>query len=515
MSTGVAVAASNHLAAGAGVQLAESGGNAVDAALAAILVSMVCEPGICSPAGGAFVTVALADGSPPTTVDGNVEMPGRGLPPEAFGRGLREVTTEYGGGLTMTVGHGSVATPGALAALDLAHRRYGRVPWRDVVAPAVTAAREGFPLGSASAFYLGYVHETVYGWHAESRAALRHPDGRLVDAGEVVRIPCLADSLQLIADEGSDALYRGDLAARIAADMAEHGGLLTAVDLAAYRPVTRPALPVRYGAWQLTTNPPPAIGGTVLAAMLTLLDGRAHEPRRPADAAELAAVQEAVLAYRLEHLDVTDDRMAACQRLLDQVGADGLAALGGAPSTVHVSVVDAEGSACAVTSSAGYGSGVMTPGTGLWLNNCLGEPELNRGGAHALAPGDRLPSNMAPTVGRTADGAVLAIGSPGADRITTALLQVLVGFAGAGLDLETAIARPRLHVRRLDGDAIVEYEHGLDVPPLPWPAHGRPPSMYFGGVGAALLGPDGTLHAAADPRRKSSAAVSAIKVDAH
>ncbi len=502
MANRVAVAASNPLAVDAALRLAQDGGNAVDAGLAAILVAMVCEPGICSPAGGAFVMVAPADGSAAVTVDGNVEMPGRGLPPEVFGRGLREVTTSYGGGLTMHIGHASVATPGALAALDAASRAYGRAPWREIVAPAVAAARDGFPLGSASAYYLGMVHDSVYDWHPGSQAAL-YDAGELRQAGDIMVVEHLADSLQLIAEEGAAALYTGDLAARIAADMAEYGGLLTAADLAAFRPVVRPALTVAYADWVFATNPPPSIGGTALAAMLTLM------AELPADdLAALAAVQDGVLGYRLAHLDVTEDRAAAAYRLLDLVGSGGLASLGGAASTVHVSVVDAEGGACAVTSSAGYGSGVMTPGTGLWLNNCLGEPELNRGGGHALDPGERLPSNMAPTVGRTTAGDVLAIGSPGADRITTALLQVLVGFAGAGLDLDAAIARPRLHVTRQNETTLVQYEDDLTLPDLPWPArsHG-PASMYFGGVGAALRTAAGDLHAAGDPRRNSAAAV--------
>lgn len=509
MTTRIAIAASNRLAADAGLRLAESGGNAVDAAVAALLVAIVCEPGVCSPAGGAFVTVAPADGSAPMTVDGNVEMPGRGLPAAAFGVGMREVTTQYGGGLTMTVGHGSVATPGALAALDLAHRTYGVAPWAEVAAPAVEAARAGFPLGAASAYYLGLVHTTVYGWHPDSWAALHDSDGRLLEAGATVRIEHLAESLQLIADEGAAALYSGELAEKITADMAEHGGLLTARDLASYRPVQRPALEVSYGSWEFGTNPPPAIGGVVLAAMLTLLGGRPSSAGAPADLAELVAIQEAVLHYRLEHLDVTADRVGAGRRLLDLVGADGRAALAGPASTVHVSVVDSAGTACAITSSAGYGSGVMTPGTGLWLNNCLGEPELNRAGPHALAPGERLPSNMAPTVGRAADGAVLAIGTPGADRITTALVQVLAGFAGAGRDLPAAIAAPRLHVNLSGEGPVVEHEGDLRLPALPWPtkSHG-PASMYFGGVGAALRAAGGQLQAAADPRRDGCTAVS-------
>lgn len=509
MGTPIALAASNPLAIRAGLDVAEAGGNAVDVATTAMLVAMVCEPGICSPAGGAFVTVAPADGSAPVTVDGNVEMPGRGVPREEFDRGLREITMEYGGGVTTTIGHGSVATPGALAALDLAHQRYGKTPWAEVVAPAVTAARDGFPLGSASAYYLGFSGENIYGWHDDSRSALHDSGGRSLMAGDLVRIPNLADSLQLIADEGAQAFYRGDIAKLIADDMAHHGGLVTAADLEGYRAAPRPALAVRYGDWQLGINPAPSIGGPVLGAMLILMAGRPHGAWQRADVAMMIAVQEAVLRYRLEHLDVTEDRMAAAGRLLDLVGREGIAGLGGAASTVHISAVDAAGCACAVTASTGYGSGVMTPGTGLWLNNCLGEPELNRGGLHALPPGERLASNMAPTVGRSSTGGVLAIGSPGADRITTALLQVLAGFAGGGMDLATSVAYPRLHVRRGDGGPVVEHEDGIDFPPMPWltRSHGAS-SMYFGGVAAALRDSVGTLHAAADPRRDGCTAVS-------
>ena len=163
----------------------------------------------------------------------------------------------------------------------------------------------------------------------------------------------------------------------------------------------------------------------------------------------LVAIQRAVLDHRLDVLDLAEDLDAAGRELLAMVdrGWDPVANASG--STVHVSAVDADGIACAITASAGYGSGATVPGTGILLNNCLGEPELNRRGVHALPPGTRLGSNMAPSVGRHRDGSVLAIGSPGADRITTALLQVLGGYALGGLDLQAAVDSPRLHVRHL------------------------------------------------------------------
>ena len=440
----------------------------MDAGLAAVLVAMVCEPGVASLGGGAFVTLAPADGSPAVTVDGNVEMPGRGADPERFGAGVRGIVTEYGGGTSLGVGHGSVATPGALAAYGLVHERYGRVPWREIVAPVVEAARKGFPLGRISAEYLSYVHESVYGWQADSYAALHDQDGRLLGAGDIVHIPHLAESLEMIASDGPDAFYRGAIAERIAADMADHDGLLTTKDLAEYTADVRPALSTTLhsasGLWQLAINPPPAIGGVVLAAMLKLADTRA-----PDDIMHLIAVQDAVLRYPTGR---ARRRTRPHRRCDDAARHDRLRSSDREPaptsaSTVQVSTVDAEGAACSITSSAGYGSGVMTPGTGIWLNNCLGEQELNRRGLHALPPGERLASNMAPTVGRGPNGEVLAIGSPGADRITTALQQVITAFVDGGMSLAEAIAKPRLHVRRSAGRhgvSVVEYERDLDLP---------------------------------------------------
>ncbi|MEJ7757727.1 MAG: gamma-glutamyltransferase [Nocardioidaceae bacterium] len=444
------------------------------------------------------------------TVDGNVEMPGRGLPAERFGRGVRDVTCGYGGGVTMTVGHGSVATPGALAGLDLAHSRFGRAPWHEVVTPAVETARAGFPLGRASHHYLEYTHQTVFGVDLDSRAALHRGDGTLLDVGDIVKVEGLADTLELIASEGASVFYTGDLARCIAADMAANDGIMTFDDLASYQAVIRPALPVRVGDWELDTNPTPAVGGVVLAAMLALLDDRPRGAWQADDIVHLINVQRAVLAHRRERLDLASDRTEEAERLLELASRRDLARLNTAPNTVHISVVDEHGAACAVTSSAGYGSGVMAPGTGLWLNNCLGEQELNRHGLHRSPPGERLLSNMAPTVGRTANGAVLAAGSPGADRITTALAQVLAGIANGGLTLAEAIDHPRVHVRNAaTSDARVDFEADLDLPPVDLPTQSYPAqSMYFGGVSVAKREVDGTLCAAGDPRRTAAVAVS-------
>jgi gamma-glutamyltranspeptidase / glutathione hydrolase len=479
----LAVAAPNAAAADAAQEVARQGGNAVDAALAAALVAMVNEVGIVSVSSGGFVTVQPAGGRPAYTVDGWMDMPGRGLTTIEPSASTWDVSTAYGGGVDLTIGPGSVAVHGALAAFGDAHRRDGHLPWREIVGPAIEVARGGFPLTSASRYYLDFVHDDVFGWDPASRAALHGPGGEVTT--EQVVVPDLADSLELIADEGPGVLYDGELADLISRDVLDRGGLLTRADLAAYRAVVRPALVTRAGGWSLATTPPPSVGGVCVAAMLRLLlDARGGWD--PADTDLLVRVQRAVLGHRLDALDHAPDLVEAARAFLELVDRDHLAFLESG-STAHVSATDRSGEACAVTFSSGYGSGMIAKGTGIWLNNCLGEQELHPAGLYAAASGTRLLSNMTPTVARHDDGSTLAIGSPGADRITTAIVQVLGCFL-SGLSLQEAVDHPRVHVHRAGRpDEVVRHESEL--------------SMYFGGVGATLVDATGRLVAAGDPRR--------------
>ncbi len=499
MSTpGVAVASSTKAAADAGADVARAGGNAVDVAIAAAWVGATAEPGICAPGCGGFVTIWGPDDDP-VTIDGYIEMPGRGLPPERFGQGTREVRLEYGGGVSMHVGHGSVGTPGGPAALAIASERYGQVPWAIALEPAIQMARDGFELSPPARHYLEFSGTKVFGWHPDSRAALHHADGSLREIGERIHVDGLPDSLERIAVYGADDLYTGELGRAIAADMENNGGLLTATDLSAYRPVVRDALVGPVDDWTVATNPPPALGGVVIGAMLRLMGQRPSNPWTREDVEHLVEVQKAVLGFRRDHVDLREDIATAIAEMQAAFRS---------PSTVHTSAVDSRGLACSITLSAGYGSGVMVPGTGLWLNNCLGEIELNRRGLHSWPVGARLVSNMAPTVARGAGHKVLSIGSPGADRITTAILQVFVNHANAGMPLAEAIDHPRLHLEATDGGMRVAAEPGIptDLGGVPWRAMPEL-SMYFGGVGVAEWSPSGGLVAAADPRRSGGTAV--------
>jgi len=480
--------------------MVEAGGNAVDAAIAAVLVAMVTEPGVCALGGGGFITVWGPD-TEAVTIDGYMEMPGRGLAKDRFGGGGRTVTMQYGGDLTTIVGHGSVATPGGLEALSVASRRFGTAPWNALFEPVIEQVVRGFPLSAACSLYLDVSFEPVFGWHDTNRSILSH-DGKVLNEGDAVHIPDLADSLRHLASEGAADFYRGDLAAAIVADMADNGGLITAADLAEYQAVERRPLLATLDGWTIATNPGPAIGGAALCAMLRLVAGRTGDAWTEEVIGAVVNAQRSVLGYRRDYLDTAIDRNPGIRRLLELSAEGDWRRVLRSPSTVHVSAVDDEGHGCAITMSAGYGSGVISEGTGIWMNNSLGEIELNRQGYHALAPGARLVSNMAPTVGRSREGSVIAIGSPGADRITTAILSTLINFVTHDEDLSHSIEEPRIHVEFADDVPVVAYEPGREPAGIDFRTRAFDAKhMYFGGVSAAVWHPETGFQAAADSRR--------------
>lgn len=499
--TQVAVATTSQLAADAAAEIANAGGNAVDCAVAAALLTMNTEPGVCALAGSAFITIWPAE-SDAVTIDGNVAIPGFGNPEFDAESGIQAIHMEYGGGIETLVGAASVAVPGSLASLETASRYYGLIPWKKLVEPSIRAAKQGFPLSSACHHYLQYSGEPVFSRSTDGYQALHDDDGNLRPAGSPIVVPHLADSLELIASEGSRAFYEGELAKRITNHVQENGGLLTADDMQRYKPIVRQALKIGISGWTIATNPPPAVGGAVLCAML--LGFRESNFREWDGAAllHLINVQNAALGFRTDVLDVSDDIVSDIEQLLADAHSGDLKPKFESGSTVHTSAVDDQGLACAITASSGYGSGEMPDGTGLWLNNCMGEIELNRDGIDAGPVGKRLPSNMAPSVARSGD-TVLAVGSPGADRITTALHQFLINFIQMDMSLGRSVGQSRMHLEVRGPEPVLAIEPGLELPDIPMKVRPFPEKgMYFGGVGVALYDPVHGFDVAADPRRE-------------
>ena len=500
----LAIAAGTPFAAQTAVAIADEGGNAVDAAIAATFMTWVCEPGMTSLGGGGFCCVWPPDG-PPITIDGFVEMPGRSADKRRFGQADR-VSMPYGGGVDTFIGPGSVATPGALAAIELLWKRWGRLPWPRLIEPAITAAREGFPLPSQSKHYFTESYDAVFSYTTGAQHLALRDDGQLRDVGDTLQIPDLAESLQMIADQGAEALYRGELGRAIADWIGAQGGLLGRDDLAEYSAVVRPCLTSSLSGWKMATNPAPAVGGAVLVELVSLLGDRPHTAWSGEDVALFARAMELAFTDRndwlrngqLEHL--TDDQY------VDAI--DNQRRILNSPSTSHTSAIDADGLACSVTTSTGYSAGVVVSGTGVLLNNMLGEIELNPAGLHALEPGARMRSNMAPSILRSADGDIVSFGTGGADRITSALAQVWVNIVSLEMPLEASISHPRCHMEWRDGQPVLAHEPGVDTSAVPFAARGFDDlHMYFGGVQAVQRTSQGELIAVADPRRHGGAIV--------
>lgn len=502
----VGVATTSELAARAAEYVADKGGNAVDCALAAALLAMNTEPGVCALAGSAYVTVWPANGEP-ITIDGNTAIPGIGLADKDLGRGAESLTLTYGGGITTLIGSGSVAVPGALKALERAWQLFGNATWQDLFAPTIAAIEDGFPLSSACHYYLGYSGEPIFARSDDGFFALHNAQRELHAAGSLINMPHLADTLAAIAAEGGRTFYEGDIATAMTAHVRDADGALTMEDLLQYEAKERPSLRVPVGCWSIASNPAPAVGGAVLSAMLIACAQLSHRKWSSDALQKLIDVQRACLSFRQRRLDVSDDVGAEAAALLRDADSGLLMSDWASASTVHTSAVDNSGLACAVTSSSGYGSGEMPAGTGLWLNNCLGELELNRRGLAATPAGARLPSNMAPSIARN-DDTVLAIGSPGADRITTALHQFLLNHLQMDMPLSEAIAHPRVHVDTSGEQERLMAEPGLDLPELDIPVHVTAGiGMYFGGVGVARYSTRDGIAVAADPRRAGGTAL--------
>jgi len=440
-----AVAAGNRHTAEAGAWALARGGNAVDAVVAAAVAAFVAEGPLTGPAGGGFFLVRDA-GAEPTLLDCFFAVPSRPQEP------MDEVLIDFGDASTQVfhVGNGSVAVPGLVAGLAEAHGRHGRLSWGELFEPALELAGTGVEMSGPQRFLLEILvpildrteeGRGIYGSHVRAETAAMVP------------------GLELLRDHG---------AAAVAELMPGH-----AADLAAYRVVERTPVEVQFEERRVVTCPAPSKGGAVVAGGLAAIVAR-----EPARADTLAAtLVEALLA-----------------------GYGGAAPLAPLTGTTHVSVIDGDGNAAALSSTLGSGSGVFA--RGFQLNNMLGELDVI--GTEDRYPGDRLPSMMAPTLVLEGDAPRLVVGSAGSVRLSGAILQTIYHVVAGGCSVHEAINHPRLHIE----EGVVQIEGG-------WPEDAAErlqqagyhlnewagSNLYFGGVSAVERLPDGELAAAGDPRR--------------
>jgi gamma-glutamyltranspeptidase/glutathione hydrolase len=487
------------------------GGNAVDAVCAAAFAGAAAESPLTGPGGGGFLLARLP-GQAARLFDFFVAVPGSG----PRGRRLREkdlvsFTVPFGGAeQVFHIGPASVAVPGMVQGLCEAAEALGRLPLGELVEPGVRLAREGIVLSREA----GYLHEILGEMLTATpeSAAVYAPGGRLLGAGDRLRVPDLAETLRHLGEAGPDTMRDGPLARTIVAHQAATGGLVTAEDLRDYRVEERAPLEVTYRDVTLITNPPPSSGGLLIGAALRRLeDGPA--PRD--DVAHYRAVARAgAAANRLRDdafvrdLREEDWMDLIWARRVEGAGPSAPETRKPAGGTTHVSAVDADGGMASLSSSNGAGSGVVVPGTGFLMNNMLGEEDLNPGGFGLIPPGVRMTSMMAPSLVLRGGEPVVALGSAGSNRLRSAILQTVVSLIDGGLGIAEAVRRPRVHP---EGDGV-DVEGGVpEAAMAALEADGHrlrrwgEMNLFFGGVGVAGR-EAGALNGAGDPRRGGAAA---------
>jgi gamma-glutamyltranspeptidase/glutathione hydrolase len=496
------VAAGHPLSAEAGAQVLREGGNAVDAAVAAVLASFAVESPLTGFGAGGFMMVH--DGGETVLLDFFVAAPGQ----DGAERGaeLVPVPVHFDAETVQTfyVGPVSCGVPGTAAGLEQALLRFGTMPPAELVRSGVKLAREGAPVNAEQA----YILDILAPIHArlEGTRELYAPAGRTLREGEVFRFGELAEALERFGAEGAEPFCRGEVAAALSDHVIEHGGTLGRGDIAAYEPIERQPIRAGFRGTEVLTNPPPSSGGILIAYCLGLLErlGERSGPEQlvaamgAANAARGEAFAEALYGTELE-ASLLD------RAVLDRAAGDLLG------STTHISALDRNGMCANVTCSNGSGSGVLVPGTGVILNNMLGEEDLNPLGFHAIAPGRRVPSMMAPTVVLRNGEIELGLGSAGSNRFRAAILQTIVRAVEQGMGAGDAVRAPRLHFE----DGAVQAEPGIDEDALARieasgiPVRRRPAiNLFFGGTQAvARKRTSGALSGGGDPRRGGSVAV--------
>lgn len=501
MQVGV-VAAGHQVTADAAREILEDGGNAFDAALAGLLASCVPEVVLASIGGGGFMMAHLADSGETRLYDFFAQTPRRQRPTQDIE--FYPIEADFGPATqTFHIGAGSSATPGVVPGIFAIHDDLCRLPLSRIIEPAARVARNGVAMTEFQAYLFTIIEPILTA--TPNAAAYFAPGGRLLTGAEIYRVPEFADTLEALSREGSRLFTEGEIAQAIVTQAREHGGHLTLDDLSLYRVERRTPLAWTHRGTQIAFNPPPSAGGTLIAFGLGLIERLPEMTRGPSAPAMADVMMQTNLARAEEDVDtmIHDDVL---KKHFTALQAHKPSSRG----TTHISVIDRDGNAAAVTVSNGEGNGRMVGDYGFMLNNMLGEEDLNPEGFHTWPTGSRLSSMMAPTIIRHGDGGMTALGSGGSNRIRTAILQVAVNLIERGFSLEKAVRAARLHIERggklsyEDGpwsasfsaderDALRDAFADCDA----WPEA----NLFFGGVHAVHRSADGQIVGAGDPRR--------------
>ena len=471
------VTAGHEKTAEAAIEILKAGGNAFDAILAGGFAACVAESVLASLGGGGFLLGRSAAGQE-VVYDFFVQTP-RHLP-DKTSLDFYPIEADFGPTKQeFHIGLGATATPGMIAGFFQAHRDMGRLPLKEVIAPAISLCRDGVTI-NAFQEYLFTVVAPIYFATEEARMVFgsKKKPGALVLEKETLRFSELAQSLEVLVQEGPDLFYRGD-AAKNLVEQCREGGALRADDLANYQVFRRKPLEFFYRGHRLLTNPSPSCGGTLIAFSLELLDRAGTTDFTFGSVADLESLARAMDQTNRARLTVTR-------------------------GTTHLNVSDGEGNVASLSLSNGEGCGHLWKGTGIMLNNMLGEEDLNPAGFHQWQTDQRMASMMAPTILLMKDGTTVATGSGGSNRLRTAIIQVLKNLIDHRMPVSDAVESPRIHYER----GLLSMEPGFSQAVLEelkahFPQHHlwEEKNLFFGGVHTLTTHPKLGFSGSGDPRR--------------
>ncbi|MCK5295537.1 MAG: gamma-glutamyltransferase, partial [Alphaproteobacteria bacterium] len=492
------VAAGNKITTEAAAEILEDGGNAFDAVLAGLTAAYVAEPSVCSPGGGGFLLASPSDGKA-KLFDFFCQTPK--YPRSIDELEFKSINVDFGVKFQeFHIGMGSVAVPGIVAGIFAIHKDLCSMPLSRIFEPAIRHARKGVQTAELTSHFLDLL-KPIYLWTDGARKLFnsREKQDKCLQAGEILRMSKYADMLEALSREGADLFYKGEIADSIVKCSKEFGGSITHEDLADYQVISRKPLEGSFLNSTFLTNPVPSSGGTLISFSLELLKKSLSEEDKNIKniswMKKLSTVMELTNRARMETGFVDDCSEEQVAKLLSkELLSEYYSQMHGRAKkiggTTHISVIDANGSAASMTHSNGEGCGHIVPNTDMMLNNMLGEEDLSPRGFFQWKPDTRLTSMMSPTIVTSEDGIRIALGTGGANRIRSAVLQVMLNVVWFNMSLHDAVNAPRVHKERdVSFDASLDIERGFNEEIINrlsetfpkhtlWTEH----SMFFGGV---------------------------------
>lgn len=498
------VAAGHHETAKAADTILQAGGNAFDATIAAMLTACIAEPILASPGGGGFLLAKPANANP-VVYDFFAQTPHERQP--VAETDFYPIDADFGDARqTFHIGMGSIATPGFIHGLFTIHRDLCRLPLTDLMEYPIALARNGI-IQNSFQHLISKIVEPILHATQEAFAIHQSPDSEntLLSPGELRKQPQLADFLQTLLHEGEALFYKGEAGRLMIEECRNRGGHLRENDLLNYQLIKRFPVQYTYRNAKIISNPPPSLGGTLIALALGILETKRLDPRQAGSLSHIDSLAESICLTN----EVRRDQQSRIERLLNpEFRSEFIRAFmkGGIcrRGTTQISIADSRGNLASITLSNGEGSGYVIPGTGIMLNNMLGEEDLNPHGFQNWPLNVRMASMMAPTLVERDNGDVYVTGSGGSNRIRSAILQVLSNLIDYQMPLEKAVSYPRIHFE----NELLSIEPGFDpqifeslIQQYPVQKHWKDKNLFFGGAHSVLLRSDGSFHGAGDSRR--------------